>query len=69
MTNPFLINRLRQNPVSYTVRFDHFVADGQWTIGVFVEGVNDDQESRKRVLEDLRRAVAMFEKTIAEGLE
>jgi len=61
MTDQFVIHRLRAKPVEYSVTIRHFVVDGEWQMGVSVSGVSDDDENKKRVSFDLRRAADMID--------
>lgn len=57
----FVINRLRSKPVSYTVRIEHLVINGEWNMGFSVHDVIGDIENRHRVAADLRRAADMLD--------
>jgi hypothetical protein len=58
----FVIHRLRAKPVEYTVKIRHFVAAGEWVMGVSVHDVADpDEVQRERVAEDLRYAATLLE--------
>lgn len=67
--NPFVVNRLRQKPISYTVRIDHFVSGGEWMMGVSVHDVEGDIENRQRIAADLREAAALIENSDNEIVE
>ena len=60
--NQFVVHRLRAQPVEYTVTIKHFVSAGEWTMGATVEGVDKDEETRKRVAFDLRTAADWLER-------
>lgn len=62
MSDQFIINRLRKEPFTYTVEISHFVADGQWKMGITLKDVSmDDGVDHRRVASDLRRAAAMLD--------
>jgi hypothetical protein len=61
MSDQFVIHRLRSKPVEYTVRIRHFVVDGEWTIGVLVLDIVEDDEQKLRVAADLRRAADILD--------
>lgn len=61
MSDQFVVHRLRSQPVAYTVSIKHFVSGGEWTMSAAVNGVGDDEESRKRVAFDLRTAADWLE--------
>ena len=57
----FIIHRLRSKPVEYTVTIRHFVADGEWMMGITVSDLKEDDEQKRRVASDLRHAAEMLE--------
>lgn len=70
MSDPFVVNRLRAQPVEYSVHIRHFASGGQWMMGLTVYGVApEDAEQCRRVAEDLKYAASMLEddQTDAEG--
>lgn len=54
--NKFVIHRLRSKPVEYTITIKHFVSGGEWTMSANLNGVDKDEESKKRIAFDLRMA-------------
>lgn len=61
MSDRFVVHRLRSEPVEYTVTIKHFVSGGEWTMGVSVNGIGDDEETKKRAAFDLRKAADWLE--------
>jgi hypothetical protein len=62
MSDQFVVHRLRSKPIEYTVKIRHFVAAGEWQIGVTVLDIaDDDSEQRCRVAADLRCAAEILE--------
>lgn len=58
----FIKNRLRAKPVNYTVEIGHFVANGEWSMSVAVNDIGPmDEENRRRIASDLRRAADLLE--------
>lgn len=66
MTNPFVLNRLRKEPISYWVGIDHLVVGGEWTMRLSVNEINESPEDKRRVASDLRRAADMLEEAAGE---
>lgn len=68
MSDQFVVHRLRSKPVEYTVRIRHFVAGGEWQIGVTVMDVADEgPEECIRVASDLRTAADLLEPVSLES--
>lgn len=65
--NDFVIHRLRSKPVSYTVGINHFVAEGEWKMGIEVTGAGEDDENKRRIASDLRAAAEMLDPTVREA--
>ena len=53
MNNPFVINRLRKNPVEYSVVFSHVIIAGEWCLGVEARGVEESEENKHRIAVDM----------------
>lgn len=60
MSDRFVVHRLRSKPVEYTVTIRHFVAAGEWQMGVTVQDVDEDDTNRERVADDLEAAAQML---------
>jgi hypothetical protein len=55
---------LRAKPVEYTARIRHYVEANQWMMSVQIEGAGEDDENKRRVADDLRRAAVIIEDSI-----
>lgn len=67
MSDQFIVHRLRAKPVEYNLKIRHFVADGEWIMGVTVIDVDIEiAEEARRVADDLRRAADMIEGELIE---
>lgn len=60
-SDQFVIYRLRAKPVEYSVRIRHFVSGGEWMMGVTVYDVAESDRAKLAVVDDLRRAIEIFE--------
>lgn len=63
MSDPydFVVNRLRKEPVTYTVTISHIVVNGEWCMTLGIADVDSDPETRRRIASDLRSAAHCIE--------
>jgi hypothetical protein len=65
----FVIHRLRAKPIEYNVGIKHFVANGDWVMGVTVNDVAmETPDERARVAEDLRAAAVLIERDVSRNV-
>ncbi len=57
----FVIHRLRAKPVEYSFKITHYVRDGEWMLGIEVNDLAEDDETRRRLAADLREIATWLE--------
>ena len=57
----FVIHRLRAKPVEYSFKVVHFVTDGDWCLGIEVNDLDEDPETKRRLAADLREIATWLE--------
>ena len=65
MNNVFVINRLKNKPITYSVDITHYVSGGEWMMSSQFNDVDmEDNESKERVISDLERIIELIKEEI-----